>query len=438
MSTTSVEEKGTPLPGEEKIALEQLVPDDQERQSTPTDEIEPAPEGGLRAWLVACGAASVFFCCLGFSNSFGTFTEYYLTHQLRDHTPDDVAWIGSLSAFLQFFTGMIGGPMFDRYGVKIMQPAAVIYIFAVMMLSLCKTYWQIILVQGVLMGSTMGFLQFPAMGALAHYFDKKRAAAFGVAISGSSIGGIIMPIAVSRMLNATSIGFGWTVRIIGFLMVPFMAFSIIVIKARLPPRPTAFFITGVFRDAKFMLLILSTFFAFIGMFMPIIFLPTYAVEVRGMGATLAGYLPAILNAASTFGRVIPGILADKYGKMNMYAGGTIVTAVVAFCMNSTHNNAAIIAYAAVFGFTSGTIISGATVTITSCADDPRNIGTYTGMGLALGAVGVLIGPPIDGAFVTHYGSFEQVTMFSGAMCLVGGILVLFAKAATPQGIFGKS
>lgn len=120
MSTTSVEEKGTPLPGEEKIALEQLVPDDQERQqSISEDEIEPAPEGGLRAWLVACGAASVFFCCLGFSNSFGTFTEYYLTHQLRDHTPDDVAWIGSLSAFLQFFTGMIGGPMFDRYGVKV-------------------------------------------------------------------------------------------------------------------------------------------------------------------------------------------------------------------------------------------------------------------------------------------------------------------------------
>lgn len=118
MSTTSVEDKGTPLPGEEKIALEQLVPDE-ERGNLSDDEVEPAPEGGMRAWLVACGAASVFFCCLGFSNSFGTFTEYYLTHQLSSHSPDDVAWIGSLSAFLQFFTGMIGGPMFDRYGVKV-------------------------------------------------------------------------------------------------------------------------------------------------------------------------------------------------------------------------------------------------------------------------------------------------------------------------------
>jgi hypothetical protein len=119
MSTTSAEEKSTPLPGEEKIAHEQLVSGDQERQQTSSDEIEPAPDGGLRAWLVAAGTGFIFFCCLGFSNSFGTFTEYYLTHQLRNHSPDDVAWIGSLSAFLQFFTGMIGGPMFDRYGVKV-------------------------------------------------------------------------------------------------------------------------------------------------------------------------------------------------------------------------------------------------------------------------------------------------------------------------------
>jgi MFS family permease len=318
-----------------------------------------------------------------------------------------------------------------------MYPAAVVYIFAVMMLSLCKTYWQIMLTQGVLMGAIMGFLQFPAMGAVVQYFDKKRAAALGVAISGSSIGGIIMPIAVSRMLNSTSLGFGWTVRIIGFLMIPFMIYSVVVCKARLPPRTTAFWISSAFRDAKFLCLIFSTFFVFIGMFMPIIFLPTYAVS-RGMGPTLAGYLPAILNAASTFGRIIPGILADKYGRLNVYAFGSLVTSVIIFCMDSAKDNAAIIAYAAVFGFTSGTIISGATVSITGCTNDPRNTGTYTGMGLAFGAVGALIGPPIGGAFVSHYGGFFQVTMFSGAMCLFGGCIVLMAKFAAPQGFFSKS
>jgi hypothetical protein len=75
-----------------------------------------APDGGLRAWLTTAGAACTFFSALGFANSFGVFEEYYLSHQLIDQSADDIAWIGSLSSFLQFAAGAIGGPLFDRYG----------------------------------------------------------------------------------------------------------------------------------------------------------------------------------------------------------------------------------------------------------------------------------------------------------------------------------
>ncbi len=78
-----------------------------------------APDGGTRAWLVAAGGSSIFFACLGFSNAFGTFQEYYLTHQLRGESPTDIAWIGSLAAFLQFASGMLGGPLFDRFGARV-------------------------------------------------------------------------------------------------------------------------------------------------------------------------------------------------------------------------------------------------------------------------------------------------------------------------------
>ena len=78
--------------------------------------IEKAPDGGLRAWLVTAGTACIFFSALGFSNSFGIFEEYYLSHQLKNESADKVAWIGSLAAFLQFATGALGGPLFDRYG----------------------------------------------------------------------------------------------------------------------------------------------------------------------------------------------------------------------------------------------------------------------------------------------------------------------------------
>lgn len=304
------------------------------------------------------------------------------------------------------------------------------------MLSICNAYWQMMLVQGVLMGIVMGFLQLPALAAVLQYFDKHRAAALGVVVSGSSIGGIVIPIALSKMLNSSSLGFGWSVRIIGFLMIPLMVFSCVVIKSRLPSRTTTFIIASAYTQPRFILLILALFFIFIGMFTPIFFIPTYAVTT-GMDPALAGYLLAIINAASTFGRIIPGVLADKYGRLNMFTVGALGTGVLVFCMNSATSNAALIVYSIVFGFTSGTIISGASAAISLCCEDPRDIGTYMGMGLSLSGLGALIGPPVNGAFVERYGGFFEVSMFSGAMCLLGTFIALATKIATPQGIWGR-
>ncbi|KAJ4316819.1 hypothetical protein N0V84_007687, partial [Fusarium piperis] len=290
------------------------------------------PDGGLQAWLVVAGGACIFFSCLGFANSFGVLQEYYMTHQLHGESADKVAWIGSMSTFIQFAAGAIGGPMFDRFGVKVIRPAALCYIFATMMTSLCTKYWQFMLAQGVLMGVAMAFLQLPAFAAISQYFDKKRAAAFGLVVSGSSVGGVVFPIVLSKMLNDSSIGFGWSVRIMGFVMVPLMGFSCLTVKPRLPSRTTSFFIAEAFKNTRYLLLISSLFFMFLGMFTPLFFIPTYAVT-RGMKPDLASYLLAITNAASTFGRIIPGVLADKYGRLNMYALGGISTGIVIFCMN---------------------------------------------------------------------------------------------------------
>lgn len=85
-------------------------------------DLGQAPDGGLRAWLVAVGAGCVFFSALGFANAFGVFQEYYMAHQLREESADKIAWIGSLAAFLQFAAGAIGGPLFDRFGPWVSLP----------------------------------------------------------------------------------------------------------------------------------------------------------------------------------------------------------------------------------------------------------------------------------------------------------------------------
>ncbi|KAK7425055.1 hypothetical protein QQZ08_008331 [Neonectria magnoliae] len=104
------------------------------------------------------------------------------------------------------------------------------------------------------------------------------------------------------------------------------------------------------------LLIVAILFPFLDMFAPL-FIPTYAVS-RGMEETLASYLVAIVNTASTFGRIIPDVLADKFRPFNMLSVTGLVNGVVIMCMNKVMTTAELVIYSVVFGFSSGMIISG--------------------------------------------------------------------------------
>jgi len=58
------------------------------------------PDGGLKAWIVLCGTFSGFFATFGYANSWGVFQAYYQQKVLRDSSPSEIAWIGSIQ-----FTG---------------------------------------------------------------------------------------------------------------------------------------------------------------------------------------------------------------------------------------------------------------------------------------------------------------------------------------------
>ena len=155
-----------------------------------------------------------------------------------------------------------------------------------------------------------------------------------------------------------------------------------------------------------------------------------------MSTNTAFYLPSILNGASFFGRVLPGIVADKVGPLNMLSAAVISTAILILCWTKATTNAGIIVFAAFFGFCSGAIISLMSVAFTRIPEDPRQIGTYLGMGMIFVAIATLIGPPINGALVSKYDSFEQAAIFSGVLCLVGGFIIFLAKRAG-KGLLAK-
>jgi hypothetical protein len=142
------------------------------------------------------------------------------------------------------------------------------------------------------------------MTACSTWFLKHRALAIGVMASGSSIGGVVLPIMVNRLVAPGGIGFGWTMRAVAFLLLGMVSIGIFTVKSRIPPLKSPLvmkdFITP-FKEPAYILLTIGIWFIYIGGFIPFTFVIVQARK-QGMSDNLASYLVSILNAASTFGR----------------------------------------------------------------------------------------------------------------------------------------
>jgi MFS family permease len=198
-----------------------------------------------------------------------------------------------------FFCGPIVGAFVDNYGPRWpILLGSFLHVLGLMMTSLGKEYYQIFLSQSVVSAIGCSFLFYPSIAATGTWFLKHRALAFGIITAGSSIGGVILPIMVERLIP--TVGFGWAMRITAFLILGLLIFSNLTIKSRLPPPKRKLlvrdFITP-FSEKAFLSLALGSFFIYIGGFLPFNFLIAQA-EAQGMSTDLAGYLVPILNAAS--------------------------------------------------------------------------------------------------------------------------------------------
>lgn len=163
------------------------------------------------------------------------------------------------------------------------------------------------------------------------------------------------------------------------------------------------------------------------MFLPFNFLPLYGIR-HGMSEDLANYLIAVLNAASIFGRIIPGYIGDKMGRFNMMVVISFLSAVLVLALWLPSTGAgAIITFAALYGFSTGAFVSLAPALIAQISDI-REFGVRSGALFAVVSFGALTGNPIAGALVSRdHGGYRGAQLFAGCTLLAGSILFLLAR-----------
>ncbi|KAH8661500.1 putative monocarboxylate transporter [Tricladium varicosporioides] len=390
--------------------------------------ISPAPDGGMTGWLVVLGAWCISFCSFGWINSVGTFQDYYESDLLRTYSASQIAWIPSLQVFFMFAMGPIVGKLYDTHGPRyLILGGSLMHVFGLMMASLSTSYYQVMLSQGVCSAIGVSAIFQPSLSSVGGWFDKKRGAAFGILSTGSSVGGVIFPIMVSRLIR--EINYPWAMRISAFVIFFLLVIANLTVKSRFPPDPkviTKDELAAPFREPVFILASLGIFFFTFGLFVPITYLVVEAVS-HGMGSDIAHYLVAIFNAASLFGRMSSGILADKFGKYNTFVAVSYPAGIFVLTLwLKGSNNTTRIVFALLFGFFSGSYVS-LIPALVAQVSPVKTIGYRTGLVFLVASVGGLTTGPISGQILAHGGGWTGVKIFSGVFCLVGTTFVLFAR-----------
>jgi predicted MFS family arabinose efflux permease len=305
------------------------------------------------------------------------------------------------------------------------------------MTSLCTQYYQIFLAQGLALGIGISLVILPAFTTVPHYFVANRGLALGLTVSGSSLGGVIWPITLRNLFE--EVGFSWGVRISAFIMLPLLGLACLTIK--LPdteqrkggPKPQPDM--SIVKHPILVLLAAGMFLVYLGLFSPFFYITSWTISL-GLNANMGFYMVSIINAASLFGRVLPGMWADRIGAFNIITLSAAFSGLVCMCWTTATSMVGIVFLSLAYGFASGAVI-GLQGVCAAQVVKPQQYGVAMGFVMSILSIAGLFGSPINGQLLGRWG-YLGLSLFSGLAMLIGMLVLMIAKFKISSKLFSRT
>ncbi|CAJ0551445.1 Ff.00g113750.m01.CDS01 [Fusarium sp. VM40] len=392
-------------------------------------------ESDVGAWL--CVFASLLFLTssYGFMNSLGTIQSYLTHNELSDYTVSQVGWISGIYLFLSLIFNFQIGAILDRYGPQILSPiAAAFSTVTFLLLAECKEYWHFILCLGLFgsIGSSIGAVT--AIGVVGKLFTRRRGLAMGLAVMGTSLGGIIYPM----MLRATfgKLGWAWSMRLVALVIacltslgvLCFLPFRRLTEGRRDVQQPQGLSLDlSAFKSLKFVITAFGICMVEFVNYGISGLLPTIAT---GAGFSVEdGYtLLSILGACSCLGRFSIGFVGDKVGPFNAVVSTMLVIVILlstVFIPFSTTSAPLMYVFTALWGYCSGSFyVLSPLCTGKTCK--PNDYARYFGSTNMCVAVALLLANPLSGILLEKLGA-QLLGCFYLAIIILAGISLGIAR-----------
>ena len=295
--------------------------------------------------------------------------------------------------------------------------------------------WQLYAANAVLAfgwaGTSLGIIT----NTLGLWFDKKRGMAISLALNGASFGGIVgVPLLVAAI---GTFGFSGAMIASAVVMVALMVPVILIFVGRPPidasagtvaaadaPSPTQIR-ARAFRDIGFLSVSIAfalVLFAQVGF---IVHLISFLDSV--IGRERAALAVALLTAMAVVGRVLFSTVIDRLNQRLAAAISFVSQAAALAVIINVHNDVALIAACALFGFSVGNLIT-LPALIVQREFDPRSFGVLISLITAINQITYAFGPGVIGLLRDASGSYALPFYVCIALELAAAVLIMIRGA----------
>jgi MFS family permease len=349
-----------------------------------------------RGWLVVAATFLSTFTVFGVAYSFGAFFDSMAEdfHTGKGAT----ALMFSITTALYFGLGLVAGRFADRFGPRpVLIAGAAALGVGLLATSRVGSIWIGYMTYGVGVGVAVACAYVPMVATVGGWFLRHRTAAIGVAVAGIGMGTLVVAPVSQTLIDR----YGWRTAYVILGVGGTSLLLLASLAARRPPagvQAASAPLASVIRERRFLVFYAAIVLTSLGLFVPFVFVKSYAKD-RGIDSTTAATLVAIIGGASIVGRVCMGAVASRLGAVRLLQTSFGIMAASFLLWLSAGSSYAVLAvFAAVMGIGYGGFVA------LSPAVAALLFGT-TGLGAILGAlytaagIGGLIGPPLAGEVI---------------------------------------
>ena len=325
------------------------------------------------------------------------------------------------------FAGFGWGTLSDRYGPRRVVLAGVVLLgLASILASRSSSLLQFQLCFGLLIGVAAGAFFAPVIAATAASFDKHR----NLAVSLVSAGIGVAPMTIAPFAGWLVSQHGWRTAqmVIGLgawaVLLPAVWFirrtpvpaGAAGTAASAEPEMSA---RSALRSRAFIALGAAYFACCAAHSGPIFHTVSYAIGC-GLPVVTAVTIYSMEGAAGLGGRLLFGVMADRYGAKRVLVVGLLIQALAAASYLLVNQLQGFYAVAVVFGMAYGGVMP-LYASLARDAFGPRILGTVLGAATMLSSLGMALGPLLGGWLYDRYGTY--------AWLYIGSMIIGLAAAA---------